>query len=109
MDTAEAKRRWREKNATRSRAIPVPIPGVGLIYVRPLKVSDGDQLKLLAESTDETAKAAFMAGLLCTEDGKRLAPEDTKEWVEIFKDVDWSDYLAVTQAGTKPLEDSAGN
>ena len=50
-----------------------------------------------------------MAGLLCQADGARLSPEDTKDWIEIFKDADWSDYLLLTAAGTKPMEDSAGN
>ena len=109
MDNAEAKRRWREKNATRSKAIPVEVPGVGQVYVRPLKVADGDALQALANSTDETAKATIMAGLLCTEDGTRLTPDEMKEWVEILKDADWSDYLLLTSAGTKPLEDPAGN
>ena len=109
MTNDEAKRRWREKNATRSKAIPVDVPGVGLLYVRPLKVADGDALAALANSTDDDAKATIMAGLLCQEDGQRLAPEEVREWTEIFKEADWSDYLLVTTAGTKPLEDSAGN
>jgi hypothetical protein len=105
----EIKRRWREKNATRAKAIPVEVPGVGQVYVRPLKVADGNALAALANSTDDDAKATIMAGLLCTEDGQRLAPDDIKEWTEIFKDADWSDYLLVTAAGTKPLEDNSGN
>jgi len=109
VDNAEAKRRWREKNATRSKAIPVTIPGVGEVYVRPLKVTDGNALAAIANSTDDTTKATLMAGVLCTEDGKRLSPEETAEWVEIFKEADWSDYLLLTAAGTRPLEGDPGN
>jgi len=109
MENGEIKRRWREKNATRAKAIPVQVPGVGEVYVRPLKVADGTALAALANSTDDEAKAVIMAGLLCHADGQRLSPEDTNEWVEIFKDADWSDYLLLTAAGTKPMEDGAGN
>jgi hypothetical protein len=109
MDTAEIKRRWREKNATRSKAIPVQIPGVGEIYVRPLKVADGNALVALANSTDNETKAVIMAGLLCQEDGKRLPADEIKELTEIFMDADWSDYLLLTAAGNKPLEDAQGN
>jgi hypothetical protein len=109
MDIGEAKRRWREKNATRSKAIPVEIPGVGQVYVRPLKVSDGNQLEALAKSTDDDAKATIMAGVLCTEDGARLTPDEMKEWVEVLKDADWSDYLLLINAGTKQMGDAAGN
>ena len=109
MENGEIKRRWREKNATRAKAIAVQVPGVGEVYVRPLKVADGTALAALANSTDDEAKAVIMAGLLCQADGARLSPDDTKEWVEIFKEADWSDYLLLTAAGTKPMEDSAGN
>ena len=73
MDNAEIKRRWREKNATRAKALAVAVPGVGQVYVRPLKVADGNALAALANSTDDEAKATIMASLLCQEDGKRLA------------------------------------
>jgi len=109
MDSTEAKRRWREKNAARAKPIPVTIPGVGEVYVRPLKVRDGNALTALANATDDDTKATIMAGLLCQEDGARLTPDEIKEWTEILKDADWSDYLLLTSAGAKPMEDSAGN
>ena len=69
MDNAEAKRRWREKNATRAKGIPVNIPGVGEVYVRQLKVADGDACMALANSTDETRKPQSWPVCSATEDG----------------------------------------
>jgi len=99
MDTADLKRRWREKNTQRGRAVPVAIDGVGTIYVRVLKVSDQDALSALAGSSEQDAKAVIMAGLLCDENGERLPAAEVAEFTEIFKTADWSDYLKVTNAG----------
>jgi hypothetical protein len=110
MDTAELKRRWRDKNAQRGRAVPVEIDSVGTIYVRVLKVTDQDALSALANSTDQDAKAVIMAGLLCDENGDRLAAAEVAEFTEIFKSADWSDYIKVTTAGAGiKAGDDAGN
>lgn len=100
MDTDETKRLWREKNTRESKGIAVDIEGVGQVFVRPIKVRDGDLIERIAKSDGDDSKAVIMAGLLCDENGKRFPPNEVREWEEIFADASWADYVKVTNAAT---------
>ncbi len=109
--TDDAKAKWRAKNAAAQKAIPVEVPDVGTLYVRALSVRDSDYIASL-KNVDGAGYGIVMAGMLCDEDGQRLSEEDRAEWVEIFSEAKWDDYVLLTSAarGQKKEEGpDAGN
>jgi hypothetical protein len=95
VSLAEAKAKWRAKNEQMQKAIPVEIDQVGTVYVRPLSVADANYISSLKDA-DGAGYGIMMAGLLCDETGERLPDDEREEWVEIFSNASWDDYLLLS-------------
>ena len=111
MTPSEAMQKWREKNARSKQAIPVEIDGVGTVYVRAISISDAEYIQGLSD-LDGSSHAFVMTGLFCDENGDRLNAEQRAEWLEIFRDATWQDYLDMSSAARGVISkkaDDSGN
>lgn len=95
----------KEKAARVAKPIPVDVPGIGRLFVRPRLMGERDDADEALKDGDFNTVCLSVARLLCSDDGTRPVGAVIAEWAAVFMELPQSDVILIGNASDGNAKD----